>query len=420
MGKGYFQNKKKIINDPVYGFIGIPDELIFDLVEHPYFQRLRAIKQLGLTHFVYPAAMHTRFQHALGCVHLMSSALEVIQRKGHQIDDSDCQSAMAAILLHDIGHGPFSHALENVFVDKISHEAISLMFMEELNGQFNGCLNNAISIFTGRHSKSYLHQLVSSQLDMDRLDYLRRDSFFTGVSEGVVGSDRIIKMLRVEDNQLVVDIKGIYSVEKFLIARRLMYWQVYLHKTVTVAEQMLIKTLERARELSLQGSNLNVSNALQYFLSSEDQSHVAMRSPSDFLHNFARLDDSDVFSALKSWADSNDKVLARLSSGILYRKLLGIRIQDDPFDPDMIDRLQKTVMRKEGISHFESSYLVFSDQLSNSAYDDVSDEVMLWEYPGKFIELSKASDIINYTMISKVKNKYFLCYPKWAVDELEQ
>ena len=420
MGDRYYQNKKKIINDPVYGFINIPDELIFDLIEHPYFQRLRAIKQLGMTHYVYPAAMHTRFQHALGCVYLMNMALDVIQQKGYSIDPADRLGAMVAILLHDIGHGPFSHALENVFVNEISHEKLSLLFMQELNSQFGGKLDNAIRIFTGKHPKSFLHQLVSSQVDMDRLDYLRRDTFFTGVSEGVVGSERIIKMLRVCDDQLVVDIKGIYSIEKFLIARRLMYWQVYMHKTVTVAEQMLIKTLERARKVTLSGENLKVSPVLGQFLSMKNPNVMALENPKEFLNSFAKLDDSDVFSALKIWAESSDRMLSRLSSGLLMRKLLGIKIQDKPFDENVVEEIRRKVMKKEDISYDESKCLVFTDSLTNSTYDDVTDQVMLWENQGSLVELSKASDIINYSMISHVKSKYYLCHPKWIWAEFGQ
>ena len=420
MGDRYYQNKNKIINDPVYGFINIPDELIFDLMEHPYFQRLRAIKQLGLTHYVYPAAMHTRFQHALGSVYLMNMALDVIHQKGYDLDPEDRLGAMVAILLHDIGHGPFSHALENVFVNEIGHEKLSLMFMEELNRQFGGRLENAIQIFTGNHPKPFLHQLVSSQVDMDRLDYLRRDTFFTGVSEGVVGSERIIKMLRVSDDQLVVDIKGIYSIEKFLIARRLMYWQVYMHKTVTVAEQMLIKALERARELTLSGEKLEVSPVLGKLLSMEKPNASVLENPKEFLNLFAKLDDSDVFSALKSWAESSDTILSKLSSGILNRRLLGIRIQDKPYEDEIVEQMREMVMDREGLSYNESKCFVFTDSLSNSTYDDVTDQVMLRENSGSLVELSKVSDIINYSMISHVKSKYYLCHPKWVWAEFGQ
>lgn len=419
MEKGYYQNKRKIINDPVYGFISIPDDLVFDVVEHPYFQRLRGIKQLGLTFYVYPAAVHTRFQHALGAVHLMSSALEIIQRKGYDLSREDWQGAILAILLHDIGHGPFSHALEDVFVEDVKHEKLSLLFMQELNREFQGALENAIAIFTGKHPKKFLHQLVSSQLDMDRLDYLRRDSFFTGVTEGAIGSERIIKMLRVVDDELVVDRKGIYSIEKFLIARRLMYWQVYLHKTVTSAEQMLIRTLERARELGEAGEPILASPVLSEFLFQGKMNPNQKKSTRDFLDSFAQLDDNDVFSALKSWARHEDPVLAKLAYGMLNRRLPAIRIQDAPFDPELVDRLQVLVSKKEGISKAEARYHVFTDVISNSAYNSENEQVMLWENPGRLVELSQASDMINYSMLSQAKEKFFICFPKWASGEFK-
>lgn len=418
MTNGYYQNKRKLINDPVYGFITMPDDLVFDIVEHQYFQRLRRIKQLGMTFYVYPAAVHTRFQHALGSVHLMNSALEVIHRKGYPLDQEDWKGAILAILLHDIGHGPFSHALENVFVKDIGHEKLSLYFMEELNVEFHGALDTAIAIFKGEHPKKFLHQLVSSQLDMDRLDYLRRDSFFTGVTEGVIGSERIIKMLRVVDDELVVDRKGIYSIEKFLIARRLMYWQVYLHKTVIIAEQMIIKTLERARQLSEAGEEINASPVLAEFLLQGELSPDKLLNRSEFLAAFAKLDDNDIFSALKLWAYHKDPILAKLAYGILNRKLLAIRIEDKAFNTKLVQRLRKIVCKKEGISMKDSKYLVFTSTISNSAYNNENDQVMLWENPGRLVELSKASDMINYSMLAKANNKFFICFPKWASDEL--
>lgn len=408
----YYQNKRKIVNDPVYGFITIPEDLIFDLIEHPFFQRLRGIKQLGMTYYVYPAAVHTRLQHAMGAVHLMNTAFEIIERKGHSILPEEKTGALAAILLHDIGHGPFSHALEEVIVRGVTHEELTLLFMHELNRIFDGALNQAIAIFTGTHPKKFLHQLVSSQLDMDRLDYLRRDSFFTGVTEGAIGSERIIKMLRVVDDQLVVDRKGIYSIEKFLIARRLMYWQVYLHKTVTVAEQMLIKTLKRARELAIQGGSFAIHPVLNEFLSASETPARTGVASGDFLNRFARLDDSDIFSALKCWADDPDRILSWLAQGILNRKLLGIRIQDEPFEPELIKKTRRQVEMQMHLSSEEATYLVFSDSLTNNTYSEDDDQVMLWENPGRLIGLSQASDIINYSMLSRLKNKYFLCAPK--------
>ena len=411
MEEAYLHNKLKIINDPVYGFITIPDELIYHITEHPYFQRLRRIRQLGLTNYVYPAAVHSRFQHALGALYLMNSALEVIQRKGCELSRENRLGALLAILLHDIGHGPFSHTLERVFVNEMSHENLSNLFMEELNHQFDGALDSAITIFNGKHPRKFLHQLVSSQLDMDRLDYLRRDSYFTGVTEGAVGSERIIKMLRVIDDQLVVDRKGIYSIEKFLISRRLMYWQVYLHKTVIVAEQMLVKTLKRARELAEAGEKVTASPALAIFLFS-GASKFVLSDTKSFLDAFAQLDDTDVFSSLKAWTNCNDPVLSFLSAGILNRKLLAIRVQDTPFLPEQVEGLKKLVMRKENLARSLIDYMVFSDNISNSAYNEESDQVMLYDNSGKLIELSEASDIISPKFLSKADNKFFLCFPK--------
>ena len=417
MSGSYFQNKRKIVNDPVYGFITIPHELVFDLIEHPYFQRLRGIKQLGLTYYVYPAAMHTRLQHAMGAVHLMNNALDIIQRKGYPLSDVDRLGGLVAILLHDIGHGPFSHALEEVIVQDITHEELTLLFLQELNRQFDGQLQTAIDIFTDRHPRAFLHQLVASQLDMDRLDYLRRDSFFTGVTEGVVGSERIIKMLRVVDDQLVVDRKGIYSIEKFLIARRLMYWQVYLHKTVTVAEQMLIKTLKRARLLIQRGRQFRISPVLNLFLTGDPEVQLDRKNPTHFLNLFSKLDDSDIYSALKCWAEDPDPVLSLLAAGLVERKLLGIRIQEESFHPEVIQELTENVRKKTGIEPDEADYLVFTETLVNSTYSNVDDQVMLWENSGKLVPLTQASDIINFTMLSQLKNKYFLCAPKWALHD---
>ena len=409
----YFQNKRKIINDPVYGFINLPEDLIFDLVEHPWFQRLRRIRQLGLTFYVYPAASHTRFQHALGTAHLMNSALDVIQKKGCELSREDWTGAIAAILLHDIGHGPFSHALENTLVKGYSHEEISLMYMKEMNKVFPGQLTNAIDIFSGGHPRKFLHQLVTGQLDMDRLDYLRRDSFFTGVTEGVVGSERIIKMLRVIDDQLVVDRKGIYSIENFLIARRLMYWQVYLHKTVIIAERMLVKAFERAKYLSGRGDKVFATPALEVYLTMNDNDNSGM-NPLEFIEVFSELDDNDILSALKVWKNHQDPVLSFLSEGLLNRKLLRIEIQRTPFDKNVIEALRRTVVKKMGWDSGLADYLVFTDMVSNSAYNEQHDQVSFWDNSGKLIEFSEASDIINPAILSQADNKYFLCYPKWA------
>jgi len=411
--KNNFHNKHKIINDPVYGFISLPDDLIFDLVEHPWFQRLRRIRQLGLTFYVYPAAGHTRFQHALGSTHLMHTALEVIQRKGYELGREDWVGALAAILLHDIGHGPFSHALENTLIEDCNHESITLIYLQELNKQFNGQLDNAIGIFTGKHKQKFLHQLVSSQLDMDRLDYLRRDSFFTGVTEGVVGSERIIKMLRVIDDQLVVDRKGIYSIEKFLISRRLMYWQVYFHKTVIVAENMLVRTLKRARELTENGENLFATPALSIFLQAGQKGLNMKEEPLQFIEVFSELDDNDILSALKVWKDHSDPVLAILSESLLNRRLLRIEIQRSPFSEERINDLKQKVREKLAWDMESVNYLVFTGMVSNSAYNEVDDQVKFWDNSGRLIDLTEASDIINPAMLSRADNKYFLCCPKW-------
>ncbi len=408
----YHQNKRKIINDPVYGFLTLPDDLVFEIIEHPYFQRLRRIMQLGLSFYVYPGAVHNRFQHALGASHLMTTALDIIQKKGYQISRQERLGAILAILLHDVGHGPFSHATEHVFVKDVSHETLSLRFMKELNRQFSGQLDVAIEIFTAKHDKRFLRQLVSSQIDMDRLDYLRRDSYFTGVTEGIIGSERIIKMLRVVDDSLVVDKKGIYSIEKFLISRRLMYWQVYLHKTALAAEQLLIKTLLRARELADGGTSVYASPALALFLFSSENKSIVEAGEQAFLEAFAQLDDTDVFSALKSWIQHPDPILSQLAFGLLNRQLPAIRIQDTPFDVELVADCQAQVCRESNISKSDVHYIVFTDSISNSAYNEESDQVMLYENTGELIELSAESDIINPQLLSRAANKYFLCFPK--------
>lgn len=406
-------NKRKIINDPLYGFINFPSPVIYDLIDHPWFQRLRRIRQLGLTFYVYPAANHTRFQHALGAAHLMNTALEVIARKGYQVSDEERDAAIAAILLHDIGHGPFSHALEHSIVETIGHETISGLFMEKLNKASGGALDLAIRIFDDCYSRSFLHQLVSSQLDMDRLDYLNRDSFFTGVTEGMVGSERIIKMLKVVDDQLVVERKGIYSIEKYLISRRLMYWQVYLHKTVIAAEQMLVKALSRARELAYNGVDLWATPVLHEFLFPGALSDRPMDDPDHLLEQFSKLDDTDIFSSIKVWVDHPDRVLSMLSEGLLNRKLSGIRIAKTPWDANLIEHLQKRLVNEFGFSQHEAEYLVFTDKVSNSTYAENEDQILLFENSGQLITLSEASDIINVSLLSKADSKFFLCFPKW-------
>jgi uncharacterized protein len=408
-------NKLKIINDPVYGFIKVPFDIVFDLIEHPLVQRLRRIRQLGLTHFVYPGANHTRFQHAVGAMHLMGQAIDIIRSKGHDITPDEALAVTIAILLHDIGHGPFSHSLEQSLVRNTSHETISLMYMEELNEQFSGRLELAMTIFTNSYHKNFLHQLVSSQLDMDRLDYLKRDSFFTGVTEGVIGSDRIIKMLNVKDDQLVVDEKGIYSIEKFLIARRLMYWQVYLHKTVVSSEQVLLMMLRRAKWLTAQGIELFATPALAFFLGNEP----GRFDPSNrkvFLERFAALDDNDIMTSAKVWNRHSDPVLSFLAGGLINRVLFRVELGDESFPEERVATLRDRVSRHLGISGEESGYLVVSDSISNFAYTDLDDRIAIMDKQWRIRGIAEASDMLNISVLSKTVRKYFLCYPKFLKD----
>ena len=405
------RNKKKILNDPVYGFISIQDDLIFDLIEHRYFQRLRRIKQLGLTHLVYPGALHTRFHHAIGTMHLMHQAIEVLRSKGHEITRDEENGAQIAILLHDIGHGPYSHTLENSIVAEISHEELSLIFMERLNTEFSGALNTAIAIFNNDYPKHFLHQLVSSQLDMDRLDYLKRDSFFTGVSEGVINTDRIIKMLDMVDDELVVEAKGIYSVEKFIIARRLMYWQVYLHKTVLSAENMLMQVIRRARFLALNGEKLFTTDAFGMFLQNEIGKDDFIKNPS-ILETFGELDDFDVFASIKMWTKANDKVLSTLSQNLVNRQLFRNEIQNKPFSREVVAGLKQKTATLYGISAADADYFVFSDIARNSAYNPFNDRINILFRDGKVQDITEASDQLNIEILSKTVTKYFLCYPK--------
>jgi len=410
MGNNSSTNKLKIINDPVYGFIKIPYNLIFDLIEHPLFQRLRRIRQLGLTHFVYPGANHTRFQHAVGAMHLMGLAIEVIRSKGHLITDEEARAVTVAILLHDIGHGPFSHSLEHSLIKNTSHEKISLLMMEQLNEEFRGELTMAIEIFRNRYPKKFLHQLVSSQLDMDRLDYLKRDSFFTGVTEGVIGSDRIIKMLNVLNDQLVVEEKGIYSIENFLIARRLMYWQVYLHRTVVASEQVLVLMLKRAKHLSSMGEELFATPALAYFL--KEQKQVS-------LEQFSLLDDDDILASAKVWCNNSDKVLSMLANGLVNRKLFSVELDNQPFSLERVAEIRAKVVEQENMSPLEAEYLVVSDSVSNFAYSDMDDRISIMDKEGNTRDIAEASDILNISVLSLTVRKYFLCYPRF-INELKK
>lgn len=412
MGKNPSTNKLKIINDPVYGFIKIPYSLVFDLIENPLVQRLRRIRQLGLTHFVYPGANHTRFQHAIGAMHLMGQAIDVIRSKGHEITGDEARAVTIAILLHDIGHGPFSHSLEHSLIHNTSHESISLMYMEQLNEIYQGELSLAIDVFKNHYPKRFLHQLVSSQLDMDRLDYLKRDSFFTGVTEGVIGSDRIIKMLNVKNDQLVVDEKGIYSIEKFLIARRLMYWQVYLHRTVVSSEQVLVMMLKRAQDLTRAGDQLFATPALQYFLLPAHEKFDSVNRE-EFLARFAALDDNDVLTSAKVWCNSSDQVLSLLASGLVNRRLLTVELNDNAFEAERVEVLRKKVARHLSISEKEAAYLVVSDSISNYAYSDMDDRISIMDKRGQIRDIAEASDMLNISVLSKTVRKYFLCYPRF-------
>ena len=402
-------NKLKIINDPVYGFITIPNTLISELIEHSYFQRLRRISQMGMSYLVYPGAHHTRFHHALGAMFLMQKAVQILRFKGVVISSEEEEALYIAILLHDIGHGPFSHAMENSIVDNVNHEEISLLFMEQLNREFNNRLTLAITIFKNSYKRKFLHQLVSGQLDMDRLDYLKRDSFYTGVSEGSINSERLISMLNVSDDQLVVEEKGIYSVEKFIVARRLMYWQVYLHKTGIVAEQLLLRVLKRAKELTKSGVHLSSSSALSFFL---ENSISLDKFSSEVLDTFAQLDDYDIMSAMKLWANSEDFVLKNLSQMLLNRNLLSIKMSSAPFSNDKIQKKKEAFMEKYQLSDHEATYFVFHGEIFNQAYSMDKDTINLLRKNGKIIDVAQASDQLNLKALSNRVVKHYLCYPK--------
>ena len=405
-------NKRKIINDPVHGFITIPSDLVFDLIQHPYFQRLRRIKQLGLTHLVYPGALHTRFQHAIGAMHLMISAISVLRSKGVDISDKEAEAAYIAILLHDIGHGPFSHVLENTIIESVNHEALSGLIMGRLNIISGNAITDAISIFEGSYPIEFFHQLVSGQLDMDRLDYLKRDSFFSGVSEGIIGSERIIKMLNVHDDKLVIEAKGIYSIEKFLVARRFMYWQVYLHKTALVAEKMLISILNRARLLVLRGEKLFAPPQLSFFLENNICYDDFIYRP-EVLTNFMMLDDDDIMSAIKIWSMTDDHILSQLSGDFINRNLFRIEIQNDPFDDSEISNIKESVTNAYGLKEEgDCDFLVFSGSISNNTYSPDDENINILYNNSELKDITEASDMINLSVLGKRSRKYFLCYPK--------
>lgn len=403
--------ERKIINDPVFGFINIPKGLLYDIVRHPLLQRLNRIKQVGLSSVVYPGAQHTRFQHSLGAFYLMSEAIAQLTAKGQFIFDSEAEAVQAAILLHDIGHGPFSHVLEDTIVKGVSHEEISLLLMERMNKEMNGQLSLAIQIFKDEYPKRFLHQLVSGQLDMDRLDYLSRDSFYTGVSEGNIGSARIIKMLDVADDHLVIESKGIYSIENFLTARRLMYWQVYLHKTSVGYERMLISTLLRAKELASQGVDLFASPALKFFLYNDIDQSAFYNNP-DCLEYFIQLDDNDIWTALKVWSTHSDKVLSTLSLGMINRNIFKVEVSTEPISEERKKELTQQISQHLDITLSEANYFVSTPSIEKNMYDPADDSIDIIYKDGTIKNIAEASDMLNISLLSKKVKKYYICYQR--------
>jgi uncharacterized protein len=404
-------NKRKIINDPVYGFINITSELIYDLIEHPYFQRLRRIKQLGMAELVYPGALHTRFHHALGAMHLMNEALSSLRNKGHFISDEECEAAQIAILLHDIGHGPFSHVLEHLILSHVPHEQISFLLMKELNRQFEGKLSLAVKMFTGEYHKNFFNQLISSQLDVDRMDYLNRDSFFTGVREGFIGADRILKMLDIVDNQLVVEQKGIYSVENFLTARRLMYWQVYLHKTSISAEAMLTQIIRRARELLKGGLEVFTPDYLGIFLENE-VTFEEFKAHKSYLEAFTKMDDNDIWACIKIWTKHSDYLLSSICQKLLDRKLYKIMISDQPFEESFLEKIQKDFLSQEGVNEENLSYFVVQGTITNEAYLSEKQAINILTKNKKIVDIAEASDLPTIKALSNIVKKYYICWAK--------
>jgi HD superfamily phosphohydrolase len=406
-------NKLKIFNDPIYGFITIPNSLIYDLIQHPYFQRLRRISQMGMSYLVYPGAHHTRFHHALGCMHIMQKAVQTLQFKGVSISEEEENALYIAILLHDIGHGPYSHAMEHSIVEEVHHEELSLLFMEQLNKEFDGKLALAIQVFKGEYHRKFMLQLISSQLDMDRMDYLKRDSFYSGVAEGNINSERLIQMMNVQDDYLVIEEKGIYSVEKFLVARRLMYWQAYLHKTSVVAELILTKILKRAKELTQKGIVLPCSEPLQFFL----QNKISL---SDFdksvLDKFSYLDDYDVLGAIKAWQFHDDFVLQSLCLMILNRDLLKIQMTDDKPNKENLLAIKGKYISLAGISEKEADYFVFKGKLKNQAYSKSSEPIRILKKDKTIEDVVEASDQLHLKALSKPVTKYFICFPKVVIE----
>ncbi|MDX6181492.1 HD domain-containing protein [Flavobacterium sp. Fl-77] len=405
-------NKLKIFNDPIYGFISIPNELIYDLIQHPYFQRLRRISQMGLSYLVYPGANHTRFHHALGCMHLMQKAVETLRFKGIAISSEEENALYIAILLHDIGHGPFSHAMEKSIVEDVNHEAISLLFMHQLNEEFDGKLSLAIQVFKGEYHRKFMLQLISSQLDMDRMDYLKRDSFYTGVAEGNVNSERLIQMMNVVDGVLVIEEKGIYSVEKFLLSRRLMYWQAYLHKTSLVAELILMKVLKRAKELTLKGVNLPCSEPLKFFM----QNKITLEGfDAENLDLFSQLDDFDIISALKTWQKQDDFILSTLSKMIINRDLLKIKLSAEKIPMEESQSLKEQFASEHHISLIEAGYFIFRGKIKNQAYSKEAEPIRIWKKDKTIEDVVEASDQLNLKSLSKLVTKYYICFPKQLI-----
>jgi HD superfamily phosphohydrolase len=403
--------KRKIINDPVYGFININSDLIFDIIEHPYFQRLRRIKQLGLTDLVYPGALHTRFHHALGAMHLMAEALKSLRLKNHIITDSEYEAALIAILLHDIGHGPFSHVLEHSLLNGVHHEFLSICIMNKLNIQYDGKLDLAIEMFSDKYPRKFFNQLISSQLDIDRLDYLNRDSFFTGVSEASIGSERIIKMLDIKDEKLVVEQKGIYSIENFLNARRFMYWQVYLHKTAIAAEEMVIQIIKRAKDLTKIGENLTMMPSLKIFIENEIETKHFINNPEN-LNAFLQLDDYDIWASIKLWASHKDFTISTLCKMLLNRRLFKIEISETPFNIEYKNDLKEKLLKLDGIDEESINYFFIENVATNSAYHDKNQNINILTKEGEIVEISDASDLPTIKALSKNVKKYYICWPK--------
>ncbi len=404
-------NKNKIINDPVYGFIPVKSELVFNLIEHPFLQRMRHIRQLGLAELVYPGAIHTRFHHALGALHLMQQALDILAGKGVEITEEEREAAQVAILLHDIGHGPFSHALEETLLPSIRHESLSFLLMKELNRQFRGQLDRSIKIFQNTYPKKWLHQLVSSQLDIDRLDYLNRDSFFTGVVEGAIGTDRIIAMLNVVKGQIVIEEKGIYNIESFINARRLMYWQVYLHKTAVGAERLLVNCIRRAQYLARSGETVPCSDALSLFLHRQwTLEDIAEKR--ELLEAFGKLDDYDVWGAIKLWQSNRDPILSRLCTMMLHRNLFRIRLSIEPIQKSEVERVRTALHKQWKVTRSDATYLFSHGTVSNEAYLVERHSIQVLMKSGELLDVSQASDLPNIRAMSKIVKKNYLCWPK--------